>query len=340
MGASPLSRSAAGVLTVVLTLTGWSSVPLFLRHFSDSIDLWTSNGWRYGFSALVWLPVILGAMMRARMPRGLWMAAIVPSIANAAGQVCFTAAHYVIDPALLTFGLRCQLIFVAIGAWIMFPKERAIIRTPGYLVGAALLIVGMVGVLLMDGGEGRAGLTAATTLQTVRGTTGAHALGVLLAVGSGLLFAAYGLSVRKYMHGVNSVLAFATICQYTAAAMLILMLTLGDQHGATVLKLPGDQIVWLLVSALVGIAIGHVFYYISIARLGVAVTAGVLQLQPFLVAMGSMHFFEERLGAWQWAGGLVAVAGALLMLYVQWLVSRRAPSVEDAVAIAEGESGS
>src|SRR5262245_44974854 len=130
------TSTLVGIITVVMTLVGWASVPLFLRHFSEQIDAWTSNGWRYGFSALVWLPVSVVASVRKRMPAGHWKAASVPSVVNAAGQVCFTWAHYRIDPALLTFGLRSQLVFVAIGAWILFPKERAVIRTPGYLVGA------------------------------------------------------------------------------------------------------------------------------------------------------------------------------------------------------------
>jgi drug/metabolite transporter (DMT)-like permease len=337
----PQSGSTAfGAMTVILTLTGWASVPLFLRHFADAIDPWTSNGWRYGFSALVWLPVLLAAASRGRLPPGLWRAAIVPSIVNAAGQICFTSAHYVIDPGLLTFGLRSQLVFVAIGAWIMFPRERAVIRTPGYLSGAALLVAGMVGVLLLGQGESTvAGSAVGASAHLVRGSAAAHSLGVALAVGSGMLFAAYGLAVRKYMHGVNPVLAFATICQYTAAALVILMLAFGDRAGVNVLRMPTVQIILLLVSALIGIAIGHVFYYISIARLGVAVTAGVLQLQPFLVAIGSMALFGERLTPWQWAGGCIAVTGAMLMLSVQWLISRQVERIEEPVAIAEGEGG-
>lgn len=339
---------ALGVITVVLTLVGWSSVPLFLRHFAESIDFWTSNGWRYGFSALVWLPVLIVVAFKRALPPGLWRAALIPSAVNAAGQVCFTWAHYRIDPGLLTFGLRSQLLFVAVGAWLLFPKERAIIRTRGYLLGAGLLVAGMIAVIALDGandGNGDAVRPLAATVEAAsatgveRGTRAAHLEGVTLAILSGLLFACYGLAVRKYMDGINPVIAFAAICQYTAAALVAMMLFLGVEAGWSVFALGADGFLVLLVSALIGIAIGHVFYYIAIARLGVAVTAGVLQLQPFLVAIGSLALFSEVLTPWQWVGGCVAVTGAMLMLSVQYRMSRRKPSLEKPLAIAEGESG-
>lgn len=353
-----------GVLTLVLTLLGWSSVPLFLRHFAHSIDFWTSNGWRYGFSALVWLPVLIfvaiNGVRGARgggLPKGLWKAALVPSIINAAGQVCFTWAHYRIEPGLVTFGLRTQLLFVAIGAWMLFPAERAVIRRPGYLIGAVVLLIGMSAVILMAEPERALEATNAQqaslnsspsespslSIETglaAPGDKAAHLQGVALAIASGMLFAGYGLAVRKYMHGVNSVLAFAAICQYTAIAMVVLMLIFGVRSGLTALDLPGDQMFWLLCSALIGIAIGHVFYYFSLARLGVAVTAGVIQLQPFIVAVASLWLFNEVLTGWQWAGGTLAVCGALVMLGVQWRISQHKPKIDEPVAIAEGESGS
>ena len=125
----PPAPRGVGILTIVLTLLGWASVPLFLRHFADSIDAWTSNGWRYGFSALLWAPVLVIGFCRRRLPAGLWRAAIVPSIVNCAGQVTFVVAHYKIDPGLITFGLRSQMVFVAVGAYLLFPIERPIIRS-------------------------------------------------------------------------------------------------------------------------------------------------------------------------------------------------------------------
>jgi len=302
----PLSPTT-GVVTVLLTLLGWSSVPLFIKHFSHDIDHWTSNGWRYGFSALLWLPVVLVAAYRRRLPAGLWKAALVPAMFNTLGQVAFAWAHYKIDPGLLTFGLRTQIAFVAVGAFWLFPGERAVIRSKWYIAGLVMVVCGAAGTILMG--------------KPMQGPT---TLGVVLAISSGLLFASYALSVRKFMVGMHPVLAFAAISQYTAAVIVLLMLALGKDYGAGALDLTRGQFALLLLSSVIGIALGHVFYYISIARLGVAVSSGVIQLQPFIVAVASYFLFREVLKPQQWASGCVAVLGAVMMLTVQQRMARKA----------------
>jgi drug/metabolite transporter (DMT)-like permease len=300
-------RSATGTLTVILTLVGWSSVPLFLRYFADSIDAWTSNGWRYGVSALMWAPVLIIVAWRRKLPPGLWRAAIVPSIINSTSQVIFCYAHYKIDPGLLSFGLRSQMIFAAVGAYLMFAIERPVIRSPMYLAGVVAVMAGTAGAVLLGDVP----------------VTGAHALGIAMALTSGALFACYALAVRKYMNGFNSVIAFAAISQYTAAAMVALMLLIGRRGGLEALDMGGRDFVLLLISAVIGIALGHVLYYMSINRLGVAVSSGVLQLHPFTTGVASYFIFREMLTGAQWISGCVAVGGAVLMLGVQARISRR-----------------
>ncbi len=298
--------AAIGTLTIVLTLVAWSSVPLFLRHFVDLIDPWTSNGWRYGFAAALWAPVLVIGLLRGRLRPGLWKAAIIPSIVNAIGQVTFVCAHYQIEPGLLSFGLRSQIIFAAVGAYLLFPDERRVIRSWSYVLGVIVVIGGTSGALLM----GKERPDAAATL------------GILLAIASGLLFALYALAVRKYMRGTNSVVAFAVISQYTAAAMLVLMLLFGRRSGVEAIELERSEFLLLLLSAVIGIALGHVLYYMSIARLGVAVSAGVLQLHPFMVGVASLLLFGEVLTMAQWISGGVAILGAMMMLSVQGRVRR------------------
>lgn len=330
-----------GVVTVVMTLLGWSSIPLFLRHFADDIDPWTSNGWRYGFSALLWLPVLIHGTARGTLPRGLWAAAVVPSAVNVVSQTMFCWAHYRIDPGLLSFGLRANIVFSTIGAALFFAAERRVIRTPSYLFGLAMVVGGTTGTILL--GPALMGATLA---------------GVVLALASGAGFAGYALAVRRWMHGVNAIQSFAAISLLSAIPMIALMLAWGlpsadghgTFHGAVALDLLGrpvsvagarlgiDQFALLLISAVIGIALGHVFYYHSINRLGLAVSAGVVQLQPFFVSIGSLWLFGERLSGAQWACGTVAVAGAVVILRAQQRRSR-SPDASDRLRRAGDGAG-
>ncbi len=298
-----------GGFYILMTLLGWSSVPLFLEHFSHDIDVWTSNGWRYGFSALLWAPVIVVGWMRRSLPKGLWRASFVPGIVNSIGQVCFAAAYYYIEPGLVTFSLRLQILFVVAGALVLFPSERRVIRSVWFIVGTVLVMAGTV--------------TTMVFAQEKESGSDSLAIGIPLAVAAGLFFAAYGLSVRYFMHGFKPIVAFAAISQYTAAAMVGLMLVLGAGAGVGALDLSGGQFALLLFSSFIGIALGHVCYYTSIARLGVAISSGVLQLQPFLAAAGSVVLFNEVFTGVQWGGGAVAVFGAGMVLAAQHRLTRR-----------------
>jgi len=300
------SKRAVGVAALFGTLAGWSSTPLFLVHFAAQIDAWTSNGWRYGFAALLWLPVLVALRARRRWPTGLLRRAAVPAVFNAAGQMAFAESFYHVDPATAIFGLRLQIVFVALGAWLLFPAERRVLRSSDAWAGVALVLAGIAGtVWLAPGARPRGEL-----------------MGVALAVAAGLLFAAYGLAVRHRMGGDSALAAFAAISQWTALAMVAAMVVWGRDRGAAVVALPKAEQLLLAASAVAGIALGHVFYYLAMARLGVAVTAGVLQLQPFAVAAGGALLFGDELGEGQVAAGMVAVAGAVLLLRAQAAAQR------------------
>lgn len=327
--AHPPVGFGVAVLTIVMALIGWSSVPLFIKHFSHLIDPWTSNGWRYGFSALFWTPVVIAGLWRGRaggepgrgLPRGLWRAAAWPSVFNILGQASFAWAHYKIDPGLLTFGLRLQIVFVACGAYLLFPAERGVVRSARYIAGF---------LMVMSGG-------LATIFLGKSIPQGGQAAGIALAVFSGAMFAAYALAVRKCMAGMRPVVAFAAISQYTAAAMIALMLAFGARCGATALDLGWGELALLAASSLIGIALGHVFYYISIATLGVAISSGVVQLQPILVTGASALLFGERMTPAQLTGGAIAIGGALLMLSVQGRMGRRSVALAAATAGPEAD---
>ena len=304
---SSVKFSGAGVFFIVMTLIGWSSVPLFLKHFAGFFDAWTANGWRYGISALFWSPVLIIAARRGTLPQGLWKAAIVPSVVNCLGQNCFAWAPYYINPGMMTFILRFNIIVIALGAYLIFPSERRILKSWSYWVGLALVLGGCAGVIFLG--------------REVPNVT--RARGIALAIAGGFFFAFYSLSVRYYMTGFHPVSAFAAISVYTSVVLVAMMIPLSPDHGRAAMSLSAGQFALLAASSLAGIALGHAFYYAGLARLGVAVSSGIVLLQPVLASIGSYFIFDERLTTAQWAGGLGAICGAMLILRAQHRLTQR-----------------
>lgn len=308
----PHRLSTDGLAYIVVTLICWSSVPLFLKHFSKFIDGWTANGWRYGMSGLFWLPLLMVMAWRGKLPRGLWRAALVPSICNISGQICFAWAPYFINPGLQTFLLRMQILFIAIGSYLLFPNERKLLRSSVYWLGIAVVFTGSVGIMMLNPQRSRS----------------AEVLGVILALCGGAGFACYSLAVKHYMRNISPMYSFAAVSNYTALVLVILMLILGRGHGNEVFDFSKAEFGKLVASAMLGIALSHGLYYAAMNKLGVAVSTGVILLQPVIVSVGSLFLFDERLTAGQWACGLVAISGAAVTLYaqqrIQWQAEAKA----------------
>jgi drug/metabolite transporter (DMT)-like permease len=265
--------------------------------------------------------LVIGALRR-RLPPGLWKAALAPAVFNALGQMLFGMAPYFIGAGLMTFALRMQIIFVAIGAAILFPAERALLRRPAFIGGMALVVIAtLLTVTLGPDGVAEADLSD----RKVR-------IGIAMSVGSGIAYAIYALFVRKLMHGMPALTSFAAVSQYTAVLLVVPMLFFAKNlagvmdHGLQALDLEAWKFGLLILSAVIGIGLGHTMYFFSIARLGVAVSTGVVQLQPIVVSLLSIRLFGEPFTRAQWITGGIAVAGAIWMLAVQHRHAQRTPA--------------
>ncbi len=324
-GPKPLSR-AAGIAFVSMTLLSWGTVLLFLKHLAGHIDAWTANGWRYSIAALFWLPILLMGWRRGDLPERLWRRACIPAAFNIAGQVLYAFAPYYIGPGLAGFLLRVSLISSTAGALFLFVDERPLARSGTFWMGMALVAGGTVGTVL-------AGTTP---------LSGAGGFGIVMALLSGAFFGMYGVSVRYCMRGVPSLTAFSVISLLTAAGMVALMIPMGRRHGLEALDLSATNWFLLISSALVGIAAGHTCYYAAIARLGVAVSTAIVQISPFLTAIGGAILFSEVLTAGQWGSGFVMLGGAWLLLRAEQarhLESKGPSRAMDVPAVALEDAG-
>lgn len=297
---------ASGVSLILFTLLSWASIPLFLRQISGEVDKggwgidpFAANAWRYGISAAFWLPFLFVARKRGNLPNRLFALAAVPVLFNIVGQSFFAWGPRLLDPGFFTFVFRVQVVFVTLGAYLLFPEERSALRSGKYWLGMAAVVGGSVGLVML----------ADRQLGNI------STLGVVVALAAGVLFAGYGLAVRYFVSGFPPIIAFGVICQFTALGVIALGFASGPAKMGAVLSFTSWQWFTLVASAFIGIAISHVTYYASLKRLGVSVSIGIIQLQPVLTAAGSMLIFNEVLNLPQWTAGLIGVGGAVLMLW-------------------------
>jgi drug/metabolite transporter (DMT)-like permease len=302
---SPVQTRAffAAIAAMLLALFFWAVIPLFLEHFTHLIDPWTANGARYFFAAAFWLPFVWKALRRmAPAARGAaWKAALVPAAAHGAAQVCFGIAPYYNNATLLNFGCRLSIPFATLFGFWLLKSERPLMRAPMFWSGLACASGGFL--LMFEKGFG----TDSTSIP-----------GMLLLLGFSVTWGIYVVFVRRNLSAYPVHVAYGIVSLLTCVPLLALMLFFGDWHA--LFRLPWNQWLWLILSALIGLTLGHVFYYRAIRVMGPIATEGGLLLIPFQTAILAHVLLGERLSGMQWAAGGALILGCALLLRARFNV--------------------
>ncbi|MBU0678995.1 MAG: DMT family transporter [Verrucomicrobia bacterium] len=292
-------RQGQGVGSAVVSLAAvvliFASIPVFLKYFTHHIDAWTANGLRYGVSALFWLPYVLLAHFRGRLPRGIWAVALIPTVPNFLSQIFWAMAPYHNDAAVISFVVRSNFLFIMLFSFLLLHEERESVRQPMFWVGA---VGTAAGILVMYWGGVSLGSMSLT--------------GLLILISYAASWAMYAVVVRRFMKSYSIRLSFGVISIYTSIALLLLMFIFGDWRASAALSV--YQWAMLLLSGLLGIAFGHVLFYKGVHAVGPIVTESIFSLIPFVAAFYAFVFLGERMRAGQWVGGFLLVGSCFCLL--------------------------
>jgi drug/metabolite transporter (DMT)-like permease len=80
--------------------------------------------------------------------------------------------------------------------------------------------------------------------------------------------------------------------------------------------------IYLLISAVLSIAISHSCYYAAIKRIGATIPSLVILALPFLILLASRVIFNERLSTAQGFFGLLLIVGAALAIKSQGYIKK------------------
>lgn len=290
---------AIGTAALAGSILCWSVMPPMLKSFTIHIDAWTMNGVRYPFVALLWSGPLIYQYRRGRVDSSVWKAALLPTAVNLFAQTLWAWLPYFIPATHMAFLARISVVFGIAGGFLCFEDERPLMRRPLFWAGA---VCSATGFIVMN-------------LPNLAGWSGKEWFGTLLVFVCGAFYGLYGVAVRYSMRGHRPWVAFPVISIYTSVVLFLLMFFLGEP--TRLLAMPKFNLSLLLLSAVIGIAAAHTFFYMSIEHLGVAISSGSQLLGPFLTFLWAFLFLGETLTLIEWIGGTGLVLGGLLLIRTQ-----------------------
>lgn len=275
---SALSFGSISVLTVLITAAG---VPLL-----------TAMVWRYVLGAALLGVVARPAQLRA-VPR---QRVILLLVIGGCGQALITylslhALEY-ISVGPLAF------LFYTYPAWVAL--LAAIRRTEKLTpVRVIALTLALAGVAIMVGVPEEK----------------LHPIGVMLALGSALLYSAYLPALEHVQNGIPALTATFLLIVGAAIAFVVAAFFTGE------LFLPVDIAVWseIFLLALVATVIAFLTLIKGLSVLGPVRTAIVATVEPFFTAMLGIVVLGNELSVATLFGGML-IAGAVLL--IQWSSTR------------------
>lgn len=295
-------------LAIVGTLLCWSSTPIWIKYFTGYFDPFSQNVYRYAFAVLLWLPFLVYSHLAGRVPRSVWLLALVPTIPNTCMQTFWAWSLYYLDPGVMALLARTTVIWSTLLSMLVFADERVLARSKRFWCGLVIGLTGAVGVLVFKPGF-VLGIGAGDA--SVRVTI----IGAIMVTTATALWSVYAVAVRLTMRGTDSRIAFAVIAVETTLALAVISIIFGSPGN--VVNVPLNVIGLVALSGWICIGLAHVCYYTAIQRIGVAVPSAVLQVTPFAVLGLSYAIFGERFTTGQVASGAVLVIGAGLALWAQ-----------------------
>lgn len=302
------------ILFLLANIFLWGIGPHFVKYFAKTYDPWTQNAFRYSCAAVM----LVGIALLRRIPlRGLtrtqWGKLLLVAFANVALQTCFASIYYYIFPAVASLIMRLDILFICIMSFIFFHDERSLIRSPWFIGGA---LMGLIGVLLVLWGRDPELLARLDINQ------GEFWIGVALSVGYALFLALYSFSIKRAVRDVHPIASFTYVAWMTSLCLIITMCIWG--HPEDILHNGVQPLFIMWLSALLCIVIAHTALYAALREIKAVVSTTLMLLTPVVTCITSAFLYgeDDRLTLLQILGGLAVLTGAWLAGMAQIKIAR------------------
>lgn len=294
----------SGTAFAIVAVINWVPGPIIIKYLSNFVDFWTQNFLRYILAMIIFLPILISSIKTRKVDSSIWCKALLPAIPNISAQCLWAAAFYYINPAFMSLLSQSQILWTMTISMIVFADERPLLRSKRFLAGSLAAIVGLVGIIVL-----KQDFTASSSV-----------IGIVITLAWAVNWSLYSIAAKVAFKTIDSAAGFAVVSLYTVPPLAILAFIFG--RPGQCLSMSSSAWIYLLISAVLSIAISHSCYYAAIKRIGATIPSLVILALPFLILLASRVIFNERLSTAQGFFGLLLIVGAALAIKSQGYIKK------------------
>lgn len=292
----PQRSVKSGLLPLVATAFIWGWPNILIKLVSHDFDALTQSFFRYlaasGTTAAVCLVFYRAAYREGlrNLPRLLLPTAVVT-----AHQITYMIGVYLTSAIAASVISKTSALFVPALSFLLFPEERAVIRSPRFLAGTALALAGVTGLALSRGGT----------------MMGEGLVGPLLLILSAFLWSFYSVLIKQVTGRVDPLVITGIVPLLSCVLFFPVWVSFGDL--GRIFVAPARSVLIVLGSGIFVIGMGNTLYYVAIQRVGTSISTNFLLSTPLVAGVLAYVILGERLTPLQMAFSAVLLTGCLLI---------------------------
>ncbi len=295
-------RPGSHLVTLAAALVGAVLISFSAIFFGLSgVSPMTGAFFRVGYALPLLFVLWLIRRRQDRRPLSRHWIAIGAGLALSADLLTWHTSIEFIGTGLATLIANTSVVFVAIGAWILFkekPRRTTMLAIPVILFGVTLV-----------SGLGQGDAFGSNPLR-----------GTVLALMAAFFYATYMLGLRH--SNQEQAPAAGPLMEATLGATISLAI-LGLIQGGLDLDFSWPAHGWLLALAVGSQVLAWLMITYALPRLPAVETATIILIQPALTLVWGALIFDERPSPLQIAGAIIVMVGVTV---VAWVRARLAPA--------------
>ncbi|MGQ9609471.1 MAG: DMT family transporter [bacterium] len=281
-----------GIIFLVLTAIAWSWPNILIRMLRTEFDIFTQSFFRYIGACVFLFTIGLGFMRKSMIHAvGNLRILLIPAIIMFLHQIFFTAGLFKTPAVMSSLLGRLNAILIPTLSYIFYKDERTVVKNKRFILGSALAISGVVGVILGKG----------LTIE------GEFNIGIIFVLLGTVFWSIYAVYIKKLVKTIDPL----SIISYVSLISVILFLPFTIKYGdlGSISRASFRTNVLLFGSGILGIGIGNLFYYHAVKHVGTSVSSIFFLLMPFSVGILGFLILGETLTFIQVLSGLISIIG-------------------------------